>query len=65
MTNFDYKRLDHFIKVAETNGWIQLGKGDIELLEFIKKNIEDAAGHYKQGWEEGFEEGVEAIYDTR
>ena len=55
MTNFDYKRLDHFIKVAETNGWIQLGKGDIELLEFINKNIKDAAGYYDVGFQEGFD----------
>lgn len=57
MTKFDYQRLTHFIKSAEKCDWIQLGPADLDILEFINRNIKDAAAHYSAGYQDGFEDG--------
>ena len=35
MTEFQKKRLEHFIKSAGTYGWVQLSKGDIHWMKLL------------------------------
>lgn len=40
MTEFQLKRLEYLIKQAEAGSFVQLGKGDAELLEELEKLIQ-------------------------
>lgn len=53
MTAFQRKRLDFFIKAAEKNEWVHLGKGDIEVI----KTLMD---YNNKNYDNGFQDGRSA-----
>lgn len=52
MTDFQKKRLDYFIKAATKSEYVQLGPGDIEILEIQKELYEKVCNIYWKGWED-------------
>ena len=52
MTDFQKKRLDYLIKAANKGEWVQLAKGDIEMLEIQKDLYERVCNIYWKGWED-------------
>lgn len=54
MTEFQLKRLQYFIKAATKGEYVQLGPGDIEILQDIEHQQPFIEG-YDKGWEEGIE----------
>lgn len=60
MTDFQKQRLEYFIKAAKKNEYVQLGPGDLELLEMLT-NLEK---EYWKGYGEGFSNGIDSISDA-
>lgn len=58
MTEFQKKRLAYLIKQAEKCEWIQLGKGDIDIIYSLQNEAQEG---YSRGYHDGVIKGQEDI----
>lgn len=58
MTDFENKRLNFLIKSADKGDWVQLAKGDGDILKSLIQIKEQNDEHYNAGFIDGENHGI-------
>lgn len=62
MDKFQKKRLDQLVKQAEKCEWVQLGKGDINIIYTLQNEAQEG---YSKGYQEGYNKGIEYVNNDK